>query len=136
MAELLKLPRSQCSILPLVLKGKWFDMIERGEKREEYRLATEYWQLRFFNWNTKVSSENPPIVEFRRGYTKNSPRMAFWCYGLNTPGGLSPYAFVSWDDKCKIRHPEWGEPENAHFVIQLGGRVELTDSESTEVPSK
>jgi len=125
---MIKLERSECSILPLVLKGKWFDMIERGEKREEYRLATEYWQLRFFNWNTKVSSVNPPIVEFRRGYAKDAQRMAFWCYGLETSGGLSPYAFVSADDKYKTRHPEWGEPENAHFVIRLGGRVYISDS--------
>ena len=122
---MVKLERSQCAILPLVLKGKWFDMIASGEKHEEYRLATEYWQLRLFNWNAAVTAEKPPIVEFRRGYAKNAPRMAFWCIGMETPGGLSPYAFVSWDDKCKLRRPEWGEPDNAHFVILLGGRVTL-----------
>ena len=37
---MIELKRSSCAILPLVLKGKWFDMIERGEKREEYRMAT------------------------------------------------------------------------------------------------
>lgn len=31
-----QLKRSQCSILPLVLRGKWYDMIAAGEKREEY----------------------------------------------------------------------------------------------------
>ena len=122
---MIELERSQCAVLPLVLKGKWFDMIASGEKREEYRLATEYWQLRLFNWNAAVTAEKPPIVEFRRGYAKNAPRMAFWCLGMETPGGLSPYAFVSCDDKCKQRHPEWGEPDNAHFVILLGGRVTL-----------
>ena len=126
MTSPIQLPRSHCSILPLVLKGKWFDMIASGEKREEYRLATEYWQLRFFNWNANISADTPPIVEFRRGYATNAPRMAFWCYGLETPGGLSPYAFVSADDTYKTRHPEWGEPDNAHFVIELGGRVNLT----------
>ena len=24
-------------------------------------------------------------------------------------------------------HPEWGEPETPHYVIKLGGRVELVD---------
>ena len=122
---MIELERSQCAILPLVLKGKWYDMIASGEKREEYRLATEYWQLRFFNWNATVTAEKPPVVEFRRGYAKNAPRMAFWCLGLETPGGLSPYAFVSFDDRCKPRHPEWGEPANAHFFILLGDRVIL-----------
>ena len=31
---MIELKRSRCAILPLVLKGKWFDMIERGEKRD------------------------------------------------------------------------------------------------------
>lgn len=34
-----QLKRSECAILPLVLKGKWYDMIASGEKREEYRDA-------------------------------------------------------------------------------------------------
>ncbi len=122
---MIELKSSQCSILPLVLKGKWFDMIASGKKREEYRLATEYWQLRFFNWASSVTSEKAPVVEFRRGYAKDAPRMVFWCLGLETPGGLSPYAFVSFDDKDKRRHPEWGEPDNSHFFILLGGRVTL-----------
>ncbi|MBQ7252654.1 MAG: hypothetical protein IJS32_08650, partial [Kiritimatiellae bacterium] len=45
-----KLERSKCAVLPLVLKGKWFRMIESGEKREEYRAATQYWGKRFANW--------------------------------------------------------------------------------------
>lgn len=38
-----KLKRSECAVLTLVLKGKWYDMIEGGEKREEYRDSTPYW---------------------------------------------------------------------------------------------
>lgn len=30
-------------ILELPLKKEWYDMIERGEKREEYREYKEYW---------------------------------------------------------------------------------------------
>jgi hypothetical protein len=29
-----KLKRSHCAVLPLVLKGEWYDMIASGEKRE------------------------------------------------------------------------------------------------------
>lgn len=32
--------------LDLVLTGKWYDMIERGEKREEYREIKPYWVKR------------------------------------------------------------------------------------------
>lgn len=33
-------------ILDLVLKAKWYDMIERGEKRDEYRDKKTYWAKR------------------------------------------------------------------------------------------
>ncbi len=121
--------RQQCAILPLVLKGKWYDMIERGEKREEYRLANTYWQKRFWNWHkASLDGSKAPVVEFRRGYAANAPRMAFWVFGMATASGMLPYAAVFPDDDRRDRRPEWGEPEEAHFVIQLGGRVELVDS--------
>ena len=36
-------------ILDLVLKGKWYDMIERGGKLEEYREIKPYWDRRLFS---------------------------------------------------------------------------------------
>ena len=121
------LDRQECSVLSLVLTRKWYDMIARGEKREEYRLATEYWQKRVWNWNLAFTPKTTPVVEFRRGYAKNASRMAFWTMGLNTDSGMMPYAFVAAGETGKTRHPEWGEPENAHFVIELGGPVELAE---------
>ena len=35
--------------LHLVLKRKWWDMIARGEKKEEYREVCEYWETRILN---------------------------------------------------------------------------------------
>lgn len=52
-------------ILDLVLKGKWYDMIERGAKLEEYREIKPYWDRRLF-------SRPYTHVRFRRGYTKKS----------------------------------------------------------------
>ena len=131
MAGLMKLQRSRCSILPLVLKGKWFDMIERGEKREEYRLPTIYWRKRLHNWDRKFTENMSPIVEFRRGYAKDAPRMAFWCMGIETVNGLMPYAYVD-ATAPKRWHPEWGEPTDPHFFIKLGGLVKLQDE--SEMP--
>ena len=54
--------RNKCAILSLVLKGKWFDMIAHGGKREEYRDATKYWRTRFNNWDARTTAERPPIV--------------------------------------------------------------------------
>lgn len=115
------LKRSECSILPLVLKRRWFEMIERGEKTEEYRDDTDYWWTRTSNWCERGGSL---VVEFRLGYQRNAPRMAFEVGPILTPFDTSEEAkklFV------KIRHPEWGEPDAPHFVISLDERVELED---------
>lgn len=117
---MMALKRSECAILSLVLKRKWFELIYASKKRQEYRACTKYWRVRLDNWARAVSATVPPIVEFRRGYGKNAPRMAWWVYGLETSSGLRPYGATS-----GAGHPEWGEPEGQHFVIQLGGRVNL-----------
>lgn len=121
---MIELERSQCAILPLVLKGKWYDMIASGEKQEEYRLPTNYWRKRLHNWNHRFTSRTTPVIEFRRGYAKDAPRMAFWCLGIETASGLMPYAYVD-ATGGKHLHPEWGEPTEPHFFIELGGRVIL-----------
>ena len=119
-----EIKREKCAILSLVLKGKWYDMIEHGGKREEYRDATKYWRIRLNNWDKRFTAHNTPVVEFRRGYSPNAPRMAFWCLGIETVSGMRPYAYV--DQSCdKLRHPSWGEPSTPHFFIELGGRVTI-----------
>ena len=119
-----EIKRDKCAILSLVLTGKWYDMIEHGGKREEYRAATRYWSRRLYNWDAKFTAHNTPVVEFRRGYAHNAPRMAFWCLGLQTATGMKPYAYVDLPTD-KRHHPEWGEPSAPHFFIELGGRVTL-----------
>ena len=82
-----EIKREKCAILSLVLKGKWYDMIENGGKQEEYRDATKYWRIRLNNWDKRFTANNTPVVEFRRGYAHNAPRMAFWCLGLEPQSG-------------------------------------------------
>ena len=124
MSELVTLPKRNCAILSLVLKGKWYDMIASGEKREEYRAPTLYWRKRFHRWDKKVSADVCPVVEFRRGYAKDAPRMAFWCLGCETASGMLGYAYID-ETVAKTRHPDWGEPEGPHLMIELGGRVTI-----------
>ena len=116
------LKRSECSVLPLVLKTKWYRMIECGIKLEEYRYATDYWNKRIANWiNRHIDEGKTAVVEFRLGYQKNAPRMAFILDGLFGPApriSVVP-AFTS--------HHEWGEPICKYWTIRLGERVELVD---------
>ena len=113
-----KLKRKECAVLPLVLTGRWYAMIESGAKREEYRADTPYWNKRISNWIEAAFSLDPDVlgetvVEFRLGYAKDAPRMAFEVEEIYSP------------DAKRYYHPEWGEPDARHWALKLGERVQL-----------
>lgn len=105
-----QLKRSECTILPLVLNGEWYDMIASGEKKEEYRDAKRFWRTRISNVIYKAHNEDKSIVvAFSRGYKKQD--MFFVADRILCAEGSN--------------HPEWGEPETLHYIIGFGERVEL-----------
>lgn len=96
-------------MLILPIKKKWFDMIIAGEKKEEYREISDYYESRFadlyyhsleFNENALRPRFN---VIFRNGYSKNSPSI-----------------------RCEVEvsigygKPEWGaEPNKEYYVLKI-----------------
>lgn len=108
--------------LYLVLTEKWYDMIESGEKKEEYRDFSMYWLRRlvdnsFYDQIASCVVGNRPVpfkpykeVIFQLAYPKNPPRMTFKI-------------------KCiRIGHPQPGWcPKEAEghdkFIIELGERI-------------
>ncbi len=105
-------------ILYLPLKAKWYEMIERGEKREEYRECSVYWIRRLMEYDGKTYDiDNPNVaydnyrtrrfdaVCFSYGYTKR--RMLWECKGITIGQG----------------RPEWGAPAHGTFIIKLGKRL-------------
>lgn len=59
--------------LHLVLKHKWFDAIDRGEKTVEYRDNTPYYLIRIQNvYNAAIDLNTKPKVCFHKGYTKTT----------------------------------------------------------------
>ena len=79
--------------LYLPLKKQWYEMIERGEKREEYREMKPYWQKR--------------LIETRKTY----PQSPVSCDSLKRI------------DAVGRGRPEWGAPDDEVFVIKLGKRI-------------
>lgn len=67
-------------MLVLPIKGKWFDMILTGEKKEEYRNYSPYWIKRFCNigmleriqGDVYKSTDTHRLVKFRNGYSSVS----------------------------------------------------------------
>lgn len=118
-------------ILHLTLKKKWFDMIESGEKTEEYREIKQYWINRlalcsgktpvpFGYWCKKAICWSCVIrgdgfrqkpfdaVQFKNGYAKDARTMTLEFKGIS----VGP------------AKPEWSDnsPEEV-FIIKLGNKI-------------
>ena len=97
----------------LVLTFEWYDMIDSGEKREEYREIKDYYKRLFLRNYEYVKDSNCQwvflyrnirSVIFHRGYTSTTMR---WHV---------PYIGVGYGK------PIWGAPYHPVFVIGLGKR--------------
>lgn len=110
--EITRLRRSECAVLPLVLEGRWYDMIASGKKREEYRDAKAYWDVRLAKYLRSLDEgDKHPIVGFSRGYKR--PDMFFTVRRVFK--------------RTTALHEEWGEPNGDHHVISLGFRIEFSN---------
>ncbi len=97
--------------LHLNLKRKWYDMIESGEKKEEYREMSPYWG-RIFRGDIKIKkvwySPDDVIICFSNGYAKNRRQMIIKCTDLKVDYGKE----------------EWGaENGKYYFVLSLGKKL-------------
>mgnify|MGYP003475609218 FL=1 len=120
--------------LHLVLKRKWWDMIDSGERTEEYRDVNHYWAIRlldrqyrwysqnidypndFIDWlcfrlaHNDIAFRSYENVCFHLGYTNNT--MTFKITSMN----------VMYGEVCR---QDWGaEPNKYYFVIKLGERID------------
>lgn len=63
-------------VLRVVLTGRWFDMIERGKKLEEYREGSSYWLGRLLRdgctWAASAEIFPYHTLVASRGYTKRT----------------------------------------------------------------
>lgn len=79
-------------IFDLPLKKEWYNMIESGEKKEEYREIKPYWAKRIYG-------KEYTHVRFRYGYTKRT--MIFEIKYITIGRGK----------------PKWGAPEHDVYII-------------------
>jgi len=94
--------------LHLNLKRQWFDMIASGEKREEYRAISPYWN-RVFGSYVRIKGKNyhpsDVVVCFSNGYAKDRPQVRVKLRDLRVREG----------------RPEWGaEPGVQYYCLILG----------------
>ena len=120
--------------LHLILKKKWWDMIESGVKTEEYRDVKPYWEKRLIDYKRlkeyylehreelaikRVLFPHRPVIEniteaFKRDYTHV-------CFHL----GYTSTTMTFEIDSISIGkgNPEWGAPKEDVFIIKLGKRL-------------
>lgn len=94
------------NILFVVIKKKYFDLIKSGQKKEEYRLITEYWKKR-------IEGRDYSHIIFQVGYSKTAERIK-----------------VVYEGYCKryIKHEFFGNKETKVYALQLGKIVPLNSN--------
>jgi hypothetical protein len=120
--------KEEMKILDLPLKEKWYNMIEAGIKKEEYREIKPYWEKRLLDYKSiskdyeflffrniitgihhDLSKEYPRgynAVRFRYGYTKRT--MTFKLDSIEFGQG----------------NIEWGAPKDTLvFILKIGERI-------------
>lgn len=98
-----------------MLTAKGYDMIDKGGKREEYRLDTPYWHKRINNWLKKDAPYT--VVSFSRG----KARMYWLADAYRRNPQLPGY-----------EHTAWGEDEylfaaEGYWALKLLKRVQFLD---------
>lgn len=94
-------------MLVLPIKKKWFDMIQSGEKKEEYREIKPYYRKRFQNIGL-LNQYGLPLVNMQRiilrnGYAASSPQLE-----------------VTVSLEIKKGKPVWGsEPGKDYYVLRI-----------------
>ena len=87
-------------MLTLPIKKRWFDMIANGEKKEEYRSRSKYYQIRFDNAS---DDDGRFLCVLQNGYAKNSPRL-YCLVELSTGHG----------------NPLWGaDPDTQYYILKI-----------------
>lgn len=95
-------------ILHLNLKKKWFMMIAKGIKTEEYREIKDYWIKRLKDMSLQEpfhAFKDFDKIVFKNGYSKNAPTMIVEFKGIRVGKG----------------EVDWGADGNTiYFCIKLG----------------
>lgn len=118
--------------LYLPLKKEWYEMIERGEKLEEYRAIKSYWITRLLRWYYLTDTLSPAEEQITREEADEIIDQGFEAFrGLLVPKHFDavcfPYCYTKrrMTFECKgiiigRGRPEWGAPDYNTFIIKLG----------------
>ena len=127
-------------ILDLPLMFLWYDMIDIGEKPDEYRAITPYWFKRLIDYPPESYINKDPIpTYFQNSDPFHSPADAIrWDMDMAGVLNFKEYTHVRFrrgytkttmlfeiqNISIGFGNPQWGAPEVKEvFIIKLGKRV-------------
>ena len=108
----------QAETLHLVLKSKWYDMIDSGIKTEEYRQIKPYWVIRLLD----SDYDQPIAFDFERDEGCCWGKHDYVCFHKGYTRKIMTFKIIN----ILVGHgkPEWGAPCNKKvFIIKLGSRI-------------
>lgn len=122
-------------ILYLPLKKEWYEMIERGEKPEEYRVKSAYWIVRLFEWHYPIDgatlTRKITMQEARRIADEGLAAYRGMLRFKDFDAACFSYGYTKrrmlWENRGiteGIGRPEWGAPDHETFIIELGKRFQ------------
>ena len=125
--------------LHLVLKGKWFDMIANGTKKEEYRVIKPYWVRRLtamralrstYDYQLKIKvidTKNVEVIQADQFYQEEAHVLdTYYDIVVFHRGYTSKWiAFKLEDIIIGKGDPKLGAPTEDCFIIKLGEQVRM-----------
>lgn len=117
--------------LHLPLKAQWYEMIDSGVKREEYREIKAYWVQRLCVWSDgrKISKSDAEFLASNISYLISAlyeGRIEFIdCTYVKFSFGYTKRTMIYKIKSIVLGHgnPEWGAPDKVVFIIKLEKRI-------------
>lgn len=116
------------NVLILHLKKKWFEMINSGEKPEEYRRMTLFWTKRLVEivpYKVEAIDEYGNIIAPKistKIVLKKFDEVWLLC---GYPKLTDANKIIKWSSPtldCRVGNPQWGAPLNEYVYIIKGQR--------------
>ena len=118
-------------MLILPIKRKWLDMIRSGEKKEEYREISRYYEARFkkyLGWYRPSRLKGEVEDAFRKMSPRGVPFDGIVLRGGYNP--LSPAVLIKGSMAIGEGKPEWGaESGKEYFVLRIEEVEDLLTSD-------
>lgn len=112
----------------LVLIKKWFDLIQEGKKKEEYRDISEHYVRMFFNWRDSRRT----LANVVKDLQENGNESEMWLYYKKFDYDFIEFANGYQSDRPSFMiefgrmsigegRPVWGaKPGRKYFILKLG----------------